>query len=101
VSDIIKNINNIFTITKNKISFSCRGTLQQLVFKVSDEIMKCFDEVISKSKKNDKDYLPLTQQRALQLIFDVKFILQTIPRKDDTAVSAHEKEFSRHFKHFH
>ncbi|XP_048738272.2 conserved oligomeric Golgi complex subunit 1-like isoform X1 [Ostrea edulis] len=32
-----------------------RGTLQQLVFKVSDEIMKCFEEVISKSKKNDKD----------------------------------------------
>lgn len=77
----------IAAITKPSISFSCRGTLQQLVFKVSDEIMKCFEEVISKSKKNDKDHLPLTQQRALQLIFDVKFILQTIPRKDDTAVS--------------
>lgn len=64
-----------------------RGTLQQLVFKVSDAVMKCFEEVISHSKKNDKDYLPLTQQRALQLIFDIKFILQIIPRKDDTVES--------------
>ncbi|XP_078314563.1 conserved oligomeric Golgi complex subunit 1-like isoform X2 [Crassostrea virginica] len=61
-----------------------RGTLHQLVSKVSDEVVKCFEGVVSESKKKDKDGLPLTQQRALQLIFDMKFILQIIPRKDDS-----------------
>lgn len=61
-----------------------RGTLHQLVSKVSDEAMKSFEEVVSNSRKKDSNCLPLTQQRALQLIFDIKFILQIIPRKDDT-----------------
>lgn len=54
---------------------------------MSDEVVKCFEGVVSESKKKDKDGLPLTQQRALQLIFDMKFILQIIPRKDDSVVS--------------
>lgn len=69
------------------LQLSFRGTLHQLVSKVTDEVMKSFEEVVSNSRKKDSICLPLTQQRALQLIFDVRFILQIIPRKDDTVVS--------------
>ena len=60
---------------------------------MSDEVVKCFEGVVSESKKKDKDGLPLTQQRALQLIFDMKFILQIIPRKDDSVVSLSMRQF--------
>lgn len=76
---------SIFDVAMLQLSF--RGTLHQLVSKVTDEVMKSFEEVVSNSRKKDSNCLPLTQQRALQLIFDVKFILQIIPRKDDTVVS--------------
>ena len=63
-----------------------------LVEHTSDGLLAAFEEFLARHKKNSwkgqvgRAELPLTQTRALQLIFDVKFLINTLPRKDDSQV---------------
>ncbi|XP_071171265.1 conserved oligomeric Golgi complex subunit 1-like [Mytilus edulis] len=62
-----------------------RSILQKLVNKVSDEMKDNYLEIIHNSKNpKTKGYVPLPQQRALQLLFDVRFVLSIFPRKEDS-----------------
>ena len=63
-----------------------RSVLQHLVCLVSDGILKTY-ETIMKERRAVSSHCPLNQQRALQLLFDIKFVLFIIPRKDDCRVS--------------
>lgn len=64
-----------------------RSILQKLVNKVSDEMKVNYLEIIHNSKNpKTKGYVPLPQQRALQLLFDVRFVLSIFPRKEDSKV---------------
>ncbi|KAK3579911.1 hypothetical protein CHS0354_012452 [Potamilus streckersoni] len=70
-----------------------RSTLQLLIYSVSDKLIAMYEKIL-KEHKSAKSSMPrLNQRRALQLLFDLKFILQVIPRKDDTKGSQvyHEK----------
>ncbi|XP_064607958.1 conserved oligomeric Golgi complex subunit 1-like [Liolophura sinensis] len=62
-----------------------RSILQDIVNQISDGIIGCYERLLpdGKSGKFGETYLPFTQQRALQALFDVRFLLQIIPRKDD------------------
>ncbi|KAJ8304320.1 hypothetical protein KUTeg_017903 [Tegillarca granosa] len=61
-----------------------RSVLQDLVYKISDGMMVLYENFIKDNrKKRDKSGVMFSQQRALQLLFDVKFLLLIIPRKDD------------------
>ena len=62
--------------------------LEDLVTKVSDGMMTCYEEIVALSrKKKSPNFVPLSQQLALQLMYDVKFILSIMPRKEDLPVS--------------
>ena len=64
-----------------------RSVLQHLMNLVSDGILKVYENIV-KGKKDPAVHCPLNQQRALQLLFDIKFVLLIIPRKDDSRVIA-------------
>ncbi|KAK3097887.1 hypothetical protein FSP39_014178 [Pinctada imbricata] len=60
-----------------------RSTLQNIVHKVSDGIVSCYESVIQESRSKNSTAIPLTQQRALQMLFDMKYVIQVIPRKEE------------------
>ena len=63
-----------------------RSVLQHLVCLISDGLLKTYETII-KERRADSSPCPLNQQRALQLLFDIRFLLLIIPRKDDSRVS--------------
>ena len=52
---------------------------------MSDGLLKVYESIV-KGKGGHSSHCPLNQQRALQLLFDVKFVMLIIPRKDDSRV---------------
>ncbi|XP_052283233.1 conserved oligomeric Golgi complex subunit 1-like isoform X2 [Dreissena polymorpha] len=62
-----------------------RGVLEYLVYSVSDGMVSVYACLVNQSSSSKEPVL--TQQRALQLLFDVKFLRLIIPRKDDAAES--------------
>jgi hypothetical protein len=67
---------------------SFRSVLQKLVNKVSDDMKESYLQILHNSKHPKvKGHAPLPQQRALQLLFDCRFVLQIFPRKEDSKVS--------------
>lgn len=65
--------------------FFIRSVLQDIVNRSSDGIIGCYEKLLPTGKSGETS-LPFTQQRALQALFDVRFLLQIIPRKDDDKV---------------
>jgi hypothetical protein len=61
-----------------------RSVLEHLVCSLSDGIINTYKALLNQSS-TDKEHC-VNQQRALQLIFDVKFLRMIIPRKDDCPV---------------
>ncbi|XP_060551941.1 LOW QUALITY PROTEIN: conserved oligomeric Golgi complex subunit 1-like [Ruditapes philippinarum] len=62
-----------------------RSVLEHLVCSLSDGIINTYKALLNQSS-TDKEHC-VNQQRALQLIFDVKFLRMIIPRKDDSPES--------------
>ncbi|KAL3866853.1 hypothetical protein ACJMK2_044112 [Sinanodonta woodiana] len=60
-----------------------RSTLQLLIYHVSDKLMAMYEKILTEHKSAKSNLPRLNQRRALQLLFDLKFILQVIPRKDE------------------
>ena len=64
--------------------------IQQLVVSLSDHIIEAYEKSLkSSSSASSGDHstqLPLSQTRALQMLFDVKFLNNVLPRKEETEV---------------
>jgi hypothetical protein len=56
--------------------------------KVSDGVLSAYEELTESTKNYStlEDTVPLTQNRALQLMFDIKFLSGIFSRKEDTQV---------------
>ncbi|XP_077988897.1 conserved oligomeric Golgi complex subunit 1-like [Glandiceps talaboti] len=64
-----------------------RSAIQELITSTSDSMISTYVQIVEEDKKGDRssDDLPLTQPRALQFLFDVKFINTLMSgRKEDT-----------------
>ena len=62
-----------------------------MVDKLSDGIVSAYKSFMNKShdekgKSHDYERMPITQTRALQLLFDVKFITGVLPKKEQPDV---------------
>ncbi|XP_071095427.1 conserved oligomeric Golgi complex subunit 1-like isoform X2 [Haliotis cracherodii] len=65
-----------------------RSVVQDLLHKMTDGIVNVYQDFVKGGKRRvRKSGLPLTQQQALQSLFDIRYLLQIIPRKDDTKTS--------------
>ena len=65
-----------------------------MVDKLSDGIVSAYQSFLKKSqdekgKSHDHDHMPITQTRALQLLFDVKFITAVLPKKEQQDVRSY------------
>ena len=63
--------------------------IHELVQQVTDGVISTYQQLVADAKarrKSRQGGLPLTQHQALQHIFNFRFILQTIPRKDENEV---------------
>lgn len=69
-----------------------RSTLLNLVQHTSDGLVDAFDHFLAEHKGHSGKgnvggaQLPLTQNRALQLTFDIKFVANMLSRKDESEV---------------
>ncbi|KAL5005428.1 hypothetical protein ScPMuIL_018884 [Solemya velum] len=61
-----------------------RNDLQQLIHKVSDGIIDSFEKLLRPKRKKES---AISQHRSLQLLFDIRFLAQIIPRKEDLQVN--------------
>ncbi|CAE1289137.1 COG1 [Acanthosepion pharaonis] len=63
-----------------------RQVLLEMVSRISDGIVECYEQLLQKSQLKSSPPEPgcihLTQQRALQHLFDIKFITSVIPAQD-------------------
>ncbi|XP_041368193.1 conserved oligomeric Golgi complex subunit 1-like [Gigantopelta aegis] len=63
-----------------------RSVIHELVQQVTDGVLSVYQQLVKDAKtkkKSRRGGLLLTQHQALQHIFNFRFILQTIPRKDE------------------
>ena len=63
-----------------------------MVDRLSDGLITTYQSFIKKShaekgKLHDQEHMPITQTRALQLLFDVRFITGVLPKKEEADVS--------------
>ena len=63
-----------------------------MVDRLSDGLISAYQNFLKKSrgekgKSHDQEHMPITQTRALQLLFDVKFITGVLPKKEEADVS--------------
>ena len=49
-------------------------------------MMGAYESLLATRKKGSKSDVPLSQQEALQAVFNVKYILHLIPWRDDSEV---------------
>lgn len=67
-----------------------RSVLNGLAEMLSDELLTMFDKFVQRKKKDKLEVgagIPFSQNRALQLWFDMKFVGNIFPRKDEGDVS--------------
>ncbi|XP_033750084.1 conserved oligomeric Golgi complex subunit 1-like [Pecten maximus] len=73
-----------------------RKVVEDLVVNVSNGILTGYEEILNACrKKKTGNYLSMSQQMALQLLYDVKFVVRIIPRKDDQQESKLYQQRSR------
>ena len=63
-----------------------------MVDRLADGLILAYQSFLKKSrdekgKSHDQERMPITQTRALQLLFDVRFITGVLPKKEEADVS--------------
>ena len=63
-----------------------------MVDRLADGLVSAYQRFLKKShdekgKSHDQEHMPITQTRALQLLFDVRFITGVLPKKEEADVS--------------
>jgi hypothetical protein len=61
--------------------------IKDVLLQVLLSIVETYEKLLALRKKGAKTSLPLTQQEALQAVFNIKYTLLMIPWKEDTEVS--------------
>ena len=64
-----------------------RMTLVGLIEQLTDGIIDAYEHILDTSDMVEPDKLVITQNRALQLMFDLRAFIATLPRKDESEVS--------------
>ena len=65
-----------------------RSTLVKLSDQLSDGILQCHQKLLDSKNESETNDVLFTQNRALQLWFDIRFLSFIFPRKDDSQVSS-------------
>ena len=63
-----------------------------MVERLADGLISAYQSFLKKSrdekgKSHDQERMPITQTRALRLLFDVRFITGVLPKKEEADVS--------------
>nr|XP_006811546.1 PREDICTED: conserved oligomeric Golgi complex subunit 1-like [Saccoglossus kowalevskii] len=67
-----------------------KSVIQEMITSISDDMLSAYERILDNTSKDDKP-LPLTQSRALQLYFDVKYMSSLMSGRKDT-----EQESTEH-----
>ncbi|KAK7465202.1 hypothetical protein BaRGS_00037631 [Batillaria attramentaria] len=69
-----------------------RSVVREVLLKVLQGMIGAYESLLATRKKGSKSALPLSQQEALQELFNVKYMLDIMPWRDDTEAN---KAFQR------
>ena len=73
---------------KFHLDFICvsRSVVKDVLVRVLQGMLGAYESLLVTRKKGSKSDMPLSQQEALQAVFNVKYILHMIPWRDDSEV---------------
>ena len=83
------HLNTLCGVHSHLSLFIFRSTLKTLCDQISSGLAEVYIQFVEDSEQTadpDKPFTPFSQTRALQVWFDVRFLLQIFPRKDDSGV---------------
>ena len=63
--------------------------MRDVLVRVLQGMLGAYESLLATRKKGSKSSVPLSQQEALQAVFNVKYILHMIPWRDDSEVCLH------------
>ena len=75
-----------------------RSILYNMVDRLADGLVSAFQSLVQKSrdkKRKSADHMPMTQARALQLLFDIRFITGVLPKREESDTSHKVKLVTR------
>ncbi|XP_025076664.1 conserved oligomeric Golgi complex subunit 1-like [Pomacea canaliculata] len=64
-----------------------RSVVREILLKILQGMLMAYEKLLTVRKKGSKSELPLSQQAALQTLFNVKYIMSMIPWRDDSEAS--------------
>lgn len=83
---IMQDLQHIYLWSQFNCHIHSRSVVREILLKILQGMLMAYEKLLTVRKKGSKSELPLSQQAALQTLFNVKYIMSMIPWRDDSEV---------------